>query len=125
MVAERDAEAGVVVEQRRVEEAEIRQHGIQADGGVALAEDEAVAVGPARLGRVETQMRVVQRGEQLGRRERAGVVAGAGAAAEPDRLLADEPGAVLEEAAADVAAAPLAFREIGSASWWARVGSNG
>src|SRR3546814_4037166 len=52
-------------------------------------------------------MRVVQRGEQLGRRERAGVMAGAGDAAEPDRLLANEPGAVLEEAPADVASAAL------------------
>ena len=105
MVAERAAEPGVVVEQRLVEEAEIGQHRIEADRGVALAQDEAVAVRPVRLGGVEAQMGVVEGGEQLGRGERAGIVAGAGDARQPQGLQPHEAGAIGQELRRDVAAA--------------------
>src|SRR5439155_25105636 len=63
---------------------------IQADGGVALAEDEAVAVGPVRLVRPVPQLGVIERREQLGRGEGARVVAGTRDPREPYRLEPDE-----------------------------------
>ena len=106
MVAERAAQARVVVEQRRLEEAEVGQHRIEADRGVALAQDEAVAIGPVRARRIDPQMGVVERCEQLGRGERAGVVAGARDPGQPHRLQAHEAGAIGEELGRGVVAMP-------------------
>jgi hypothetical protein len=90
MVAERAAEARVVIEQRAVEEPDVREERIQADRGVALAEDEAVTVGPVRLLGSIPQLRVVQRREELGGRERRRVVTGTGDPREPHGLEPDE-----------------------------------
>ena len=57
VIAERAVQARVVVEERLREEADVGEDRIQADRGVALAEDEAVAVGPARLVRPVLQAR--------------------------------------------------------------------
>jgi hypothetical protein len=90
VVAERAVQARVIVEERPVEEADVRKERIQADCGVALAEDEAVAVGPVRLVRPIPQDGVIERCEELGRGERRGVVAGTRDAREPHRLDPDE-----------------------------------
>ena len=104
VVAEGAAEARVVVERGGREEAEIGEHRVEADGGVALAQHEAVAVRPFRIGGVDPEMRVEERGEQLGGGEGAGIVAGAGDPAEPHGLEPDELGAIGEVLLGDVAA---------------------
>ena len=103
VVAEGAAEPGVVVELARREEAEIGQDRIEPDRRVALAQHEAVAVRPVRLLRVEPQMRVVERGEQLGGGEGAGIVAGAGDARQPQGLQPHELGAIGQKGPRDVA----------------------
>src|SRR6185312_13911605 len=105
MVAERAAEARIVVEQLRIEIAEVGEDGIEPDCGMALAQDEAVAVRPFGIGGIEAQMGVVEGGEQLGSREGAGVVAGAADAGQPQRLQPHELGAIGEEVRGDVAPA--------------------
>src|SRR5579884_2583465 len=96
VVAEGAVEPGIVLEQRGVEEPDVGQDRVEADAGVTLAEDEAVTVGPAGLLGPVAQLRVVERGEQLGGRERAGVVAGAGDPRQPHGLQTDELGAVAQ-----------------------------
>ena len=48
-----------------VEEALVRQHGIERQAAVPLAQDEAVALGPVRLGRVVAQEVVVEDADDL------------------------------------------------------------
>src|SRR5882724_3175003 len=105
MVAERTAEPRVAVEQFRIEIAEVGENWVEADGRMALAQDEAIAVRPFRLGGVEPQMRIVEGGEQLGCGERAGIVAGAADSCEAQRLQAHELGAVGQKIGRDIAAA--------------------
>src|SRR5262245_1187431 len=105
MIAERTAEPRVVVEQLRIEIAEVGENRIEPDGRVALAQDEAVAVRPLGIGGIEAQMGVVEGGEQLGGREGAGIVAGAADARQPQRLQPHELGAIGQEIRCDVAPA--------------------
>src|SRR4029450_11879983 len=72
---------------------------------MALAQDEAIAVRPFRIGGVEPQMGVVEGGKQLGGGEGAGIVAGATEGREAQRLHAHELGAGGQEVGRDVAAA--------------------
>ena len=53
------------VELAEVEEAAIRQHGVERQATVALAQDEAVALAPVRLGRVMAQKVVVEDPDDL------------------------------------------------------------
>src|SRR5439155_3905486 len=96
VVAERAAQPRVLVEERAVEEADVSEERIQADRRVALAEEEAVAVGPVRLVGPIPQLGVVQRREELGCGEGARVVPGARNSREPHRLEADELRAVAQ-----------------------------
>src|SRR5947209_18113202 len=67
VVAERAVQARVVMKKRAIEEANIGQDRIETDGGVALAEDESVALRPGRVLWPVAQLGVVQRREQLSR----------------------------------------------------------
>lgn len=71
-------------------EAEVGQDRIEADRRVTFAEDEAVAIRPFRIARVDTQVRVIEGGKQLRRRKGAGIVAGTGDPGQAQRLQPDE-----------------------------------
>src|SRR3954451_12262542 len=92
VVTEQAAEPGVVVEQALVEEADVSEQRVETNGGMALAEDEPVTVGPSRVLGAITELGAVQGCEQLGCGERPGVVPGAGDAGQPHGLPAHELG---------------------------------
>ena len=104
VVAEGAAKAGEFVEQASIEKAQIGEHGVEADGRVPLAQDEAVPVRPLGAGGIDAELCVIEGSEHLGRRECARVVPRAGDAGEPHRLEAHEPRPVGEEIERDVAA---------------------
>src|ERR687883_2124670 len=74
MVAQWVTQARVLVQQRPVEEAEISEDGVYGDGRVALSQEEPVAIRPRGVAAAQTQHAVVQRRDDLSRRERGGVV---------------------------------------------------
>ena len=59
------------------EEALVREHGVERETAVALAEDAAIAAGPLRFARVEAQHVVVEDAEDVDARERRADVAAA------------------------------------------------
>ena len=89
VITEWVAEAGVLVEQLRLDVAALGQQRVDADRDMSLGQDQPIAFGPVRILRQPHHSRV-QGGEHLGRGIHARVVAAAGDVDQPDRLTADQ-----------------------------------
>ena len=74
MIAKRAAEPRVIVQPAGREEAQIGVDREQSDGRMALADGEAVTVGPVRIALPERHHIVIERRKDLGRRENRGIV---------------------------------------------------
>ena len=94
MVAQRAAQAGVVIQPCARKEILVGQHREQADGDMPLAHEEAVAVRPGGLARPQPHHAVVQRGEDLGAGKDGAVVADLGDLDQADGFEPDVAGLV-------------------------------
>ena len=86
MAGERGAIRAVGFEPRRRKEPALGQDRINGRGAVTLADDEAIAVGPVGVGRVNAQHFGVEDRQQIGHRERGADVRCIGAVDHPQGL---------------------------------------